>query len=655
MFGHYHRASFPLPQHLGQDLFEPPFNSARALRAGLLVPRCPIAVKAAALVALVARGRRAGRCSVLLLAAALAACGTVDPAGLAEPTPPAALRLEVQAPGPLAPLLERHLNLARVNQQARGEALNPGELERLVELAPAQARTLLETEGYFHAEVRATLEGGDPPLVRVVVQPGPRVVVASVALDLSGPAQADAEAGQAQARAARRALHEDWPLPPGQPFRDADWGDAKASTLARFRAQAYVDAQWARTQGRIDAATNQAALSGTLESGPLYRAGPLNIRGLKHHDAQTVQNLANYELGVPVTEDFLLDFQERLQQSGLFDRATVTLPRQVDDPAHAPVQVRLTERKLQQATVGVGYSANVGAQFTLDHVHHRPFGYALNARNRFEISQVRRQWEGEISTHTLPGLYRNLIGWGVSREESDTDVVTSGRLRVGRAQETKRISRLIFVETERSLTRNAAGTQGSTALALHYNGIWRQVDNPLLPTTGHVWTAQVAGGQARSNPGGSGPFTRLYARLNTYHRFGAWYGQGRIELGQVISRDDVVVPDPLRFRAGGDESVRGYGYRVLAPTENGVVVGGKVLFTASAEIARPFLNNLPDLMGAVFIDAGRAAQSWKGLNPALGYGVGVRYGSPVGQLKLDLAWGQEVRQARLHLTVGVPF
>ena len=51
----------------------------------------------------------------------------------------------------------------------------------------------------------------------------------------------------------------------------------------------------------------------------------------------------------------------------------------------------------------------------------------------------------------------------------------------------------------------------------------------------------------------------------------------------------------------------------------------------------------------------RAAQSWSDLRPAVGYGAGVRYGSPVGQLKLDLAWGHETRQAWLHLTVDVPF
>jgi translocation and assembly module TamA len=178
----------------------------------------------------------------------------------------------------------------------------------------------------------------------------------------------------------------------------------------------------------------------------------------------------------------------------------------------------------------------------------------------------------------------------------------------------------------------------------------------LLPTRGRVWNGQVGFGQARSDPGRAGAFVRLYGRLHLFHPFAdRWYASGRIELGQVFARSGVLVPEALRFRAGGDESVRGYEYRSLAPVVDGVQTSGKVLFTASAEVARPILERLPQLWGAAFIDVGRAADRWGDLNPAVGVGVGVRYRSPVGPAKLDLAWGQEVRRLRLHLSVGVTF
>jgi translocation and assembly module TamA len=115
------------------------------------------------------------------------------------------------------------------------------------------------------------------------------------------------------------------------------------------------------------------------------------------------------------------------------------------------------------------------------------------------------------------------------------------------------------------------------------------------------------------------------------------------------------VPDSQRFRAGGDDSVRGYAYRSLAPMVNGVVASGNVVFTASAEIAHPILARLPSLWGAAFIDVGRAADHWSDVKPAVGFGVGLRLRSPVGPLRVDYAWGQELHKGRLHLSVGVAF
>ena len=134
-----------------------------------------------------------------------------------------------------------------------------------------------------------------------------------------------------------------------------------------------------------------------------------------------------------------------------------------------------------------------------------------------------------------------------------------------------------------------------------------------------------------------------------------WYSQTRLEAGQVFLRPRMVVPESQKFRAGGDDSVRGYSFRSLGPLGNGVVGSGLVMYTASFELARPISAALPSLWGAVFVDVGNAANSFANLQPALGTGVGVRWRSPVGPLRLDWAWARETKKGRIHFSVGIAF
>ncbi|MEF7613478.1 BamA/TamA family outer membrane protein [Aquincola sp. MAHUQ-54] len=581
------------------------------------------------------------------------------PATAEAPVAPPAVQLEVEAPGTLDTLLETYLDLGRLRALAPDEPITAAELRRLEAATPAQARELLETEGYFDAEVEVRRVSDDPPRVRVSVKPGKRTIVHDVVWSVKGPLQAAIEAGDANAMAARSALQGNWQLPPGAPFRNSAWSSAKSASLAQLRASGYAAAGWESTRAEIDAVDQEAVLWVTAQSGPLFRTGELRIRGLQRHDEQTVRNLADFRPGTPATEKLLLDFQERLQRAGLYDRAVVTINT---DPAVAdatPVTVRLGELPLQTAIVGLGYSANTGPRATLEHIHRRIFGERATLRNKFELAQLRQAWDGELTSHPLPGLKRNLLGGALERVESSSDVVQSVRTRLGRAYDGERIDRLLFVELERSTTRNDLGRQTSRAISLNAHGTWRNVDNILLPTDGVGLTLQGAAGQAHSEDfDGStrnGPYVRAYGKLQWWKPVGErWYAHTRLELGQVFVRNDLTVPDSQRFRAGGDGSVRGYGYRDLGPESDGVVNSGNMLFTASAEIARP-IPAVPGLWWATFVDLGNAADRWSDLKPAVGIGGGVRYRSPLGPVSVDLAYGERTQSVRLHLNVGVQF
>jgi translocation and assembly module TamA len=621
---------------------------------------------------------RLGVAALLLMACMLAGCAALRPATAeAAAPPPPQVVVQIDAPEPLQRLLDTHLDLARLVRVASGDANEPiseSELRRLENATPAQARALLATEGYMAAQVRTerdSAQGADArPRVRVIVLPGVRSQIASVALQVSGPLGDEAAAGDSAAQALVDEWRNGWTLPAGRPFSNAAWRDAKNNALARLRGAGYAAATWQSTAADIDADSARATLDVTAASGPRFHVGEMVIEGLERQDEKSVRNLADFSSGAAITEQRLLDYQERLQRTGLFEGVTVTLDA---DPARADaatVTVRVSEAPLQQATFGIGVSANSGARVSVEHLHRNIGGLRATLRNKIEWGTKRSLYEGELASHTLEGLYRNLLGGAWESVESDTDRVYSTRVRLGRAYETQRQERLWFVQGEQVRVRpfdtsTAASAQArtdTTSATLNFHGTLRNLDSIVLPTRGTSLAFQSGAGRVFSADASgpvrpkSGPFGRLHVRAQWWQPFGdRWYAQARIEAGQVFARNAVEVPETQRFRAGGDDSVRGYAWRSLTPQVGGVDVGGRVVATGSVEIAHPVSEKLPSVWWAAFVDAGRAAESWKGFSPAWGAGLGVRWRSPVGPLRADLAYGDEVQRWRLHFSVGIAF
>ena len=593
------------------------------------------------------------------LAVLLCGCANLPFTAAAAPQR-AEYRFEVQAPKDLRVLLTNYLDLARFQSAPATEGIDGPELERLMRVAPSQARELLETQGYFNATVTvppATTEAG-LPLVRMLVEPGPRATVGSVTLDAVGDLQKDDPAHELELLRAR------WMLPVGETFRQGAWDDAKNLTLARLRADGYAAAGWQSTRARVDAAANRVELTLLFDSGPLFHIGALRVEGLERYDEDSVRKLANFGLGDLYSEKLLLDFQERIQKLGLFEGASVELDADPANASAATVTVHVKEQSLHQATIGVGYSANTGPRVSLEHTDRRLFGSPWVAHNKISVGPEQQTWEGELTSHPLDNLYRNLFSGSATRLRADDQILLGWNARVGRTQDTPRIERLYFGELTHARVDSSVLTSQADAASINYNWVYRDIDNVLLPTRGLTTSVQTALGYAKGSLSvlgeplaeARGPFGRLYTRFTWYQPFGdAWYGTARIEAGQVFTRNVIGIPDTLLFRAGGDDSVRGYAYRTLAPEIDGVTVGARSLFTTSLEIARPISPRYPAYWWAAFVDAGNAADKFSEIRPAYGYGVGLRWRSPVGPLRVDVAYGQQTRQVRTHLSVGIAF
>jgi len=597
-------------------------------------------------------------------------------------------RLDIDAPGDVRGLLKEFLDLSRYQNAPAGDEVTSLEIDRLMSAAPAQVRSLLQTEGYFSPQVKVSRDGSSAPdrtaaaasgasapadgerprelpLLRLQVDPGPQTVVSRFEFNAEGPLQELALAGDLQARVLLAQVRNEWKLPPDFAFTQSDWSSAKNGALAKLRADGYPSATWGKTEATIDEATRTAVLELTADSGDLYRIGPLQIEGLEHFGESAVRNLWTLKPGEPYRESDLMDFQERVQRAGLFEGASVVLDSNPDTSQAAPVEVRVREMMLQQATFGVGVSADTGPRLSGEYIHRQPFGLEWIAKNKLELGSKRKFWSGELTSYPLEGLYRKLVSANVERLDTVDEVRDSSVLRMGVSQDLPRTERLAFVElTHSKLTTGSdtgSVTSNSDAVSANLNWVYRDLDSVLLPTKGHTLATQTALGYAISRKDdtgtdANGTFARLYARYTLYEPLGAsWFGSVRVEAGQVIAANAVGIPDTLLFRAGGDDSVRGYAYRSLGPTVDGALLSGRVLLTGSAEVARPISAQYPSVWWAAFVDAGNAADNWQDMHPVLGYGLGLRWRSPVGPLRLDMAYGQEVQSWRMHLSVGIAF
>ena len=126
----------------------------------------------------------------------------------------------------------------------------------------------------------------------------------------------------------------------------------------------------------------------------------------------------------------------------------------------------------------------------------------------------------------------------------------------------------------------------------------------------------------------------------------------RGQAGRVIAQTREGIPTSFLFRTGGDQTVRGYAFESLGVRQGEAIVGGRRYAVAGAE----YTHWLGESWGlAAFVDAGNAWDDTTFVKAALGAGVGVRFRTPIGPIRADIAYGEETRAFRLHFSVGYSF
>lgn len=563
-------------------------------------------------------------------------------------------RLEVSAPEPVDAQIRSYTLLGRWRQRPD---YDPSQLALFVRRAPAEVRDLLAAEGWFapvSVDVRI-VDGG----VRVEVDPGPRTVAGELALTLDGALTTDAHA------VLRDRLRRDWQLAPGTPFRSQDWEDAKRALLGQLRDAGFLRARIADSEALVDRGRSVAELSLRLESGERLVYGPIRVNGLARYPSDVVEGLAGFAPGDPYDARDVLLLQTRLNGAGWFSTVNVRpdLAELERDPTltAVPIRVDVVERPAKRLTLGGGIDTDRGLSVLAHWEHRNVGGRGIQAFNGIELDLERQlvytQWE----TPQEVGGGRWQAGARAEHRDVVNDVVDAASLFASRNQRRGDIETalslqyqferqsVVFSPTERALYENRALVAG-------WSWTQRKLDSPLLPTSGYVLSAQFSG--ASEALGSERSFLRAYGfayaivplDLPDGTVFGRLVLRG--ELGAVAAESRFGIPTANLFRTGGDRSIRGYSSQSLGVAFGEAVVPGRVLAVGSVEYQHPVSR---DLAVAAFYDRGNAADTWESLHTVAGFGVGVRWRTPVGPLNLDIARGQAIDAWRLHFSIGVVF
>lgn len=590
----------------------------------------------------------------------------------------------VDAPGNLKALVESNLSLIRWRDaDGRRGRIDADQLRRLFDQGKDEIQRLIATEGYYSPTIDADLEqNGDRWTARYRVLPNAASTVDTVDLQFIGPIM---QAPPTQPPDVQ-ALKDGWTLTAGNVFKQADWEANKRRMLQGLLIRTYPFATLTRTEAQVDVRTSKVKLVVVVASGPAVRFGPLQITGLKRYPADTVRNLDPIKLGELYAQQPLFDFQQKLSNTGFFSRVEVSIdavadpgtdPRSpfvppkpaegegtaatADAPATPlprevtlPLRVLIEENQSKQLSVGLGYSTNSGPRASLSYNVIDFLGGAKQLRTTMSVDRLKQSLGSDLLFPVTQSGSTYSILSNIKREDVQGEVTRGGGITGKRAwgpQATERFTSLDYLVERKDVTGVTPIT--TQTLGVTYGVTFRRTDNLLSPTTGYLATAQVGAGVRLTN---GLPFSRFYTKAIRYQPLGPdntliVRGEG----GVVAGKDTDSLPSTLLFRAGGDGSVRGYGYQSLGVQQVDAIVGGRYVATGAVEIDHWLAPRYPQWGIAGFVDAGNAGNTFSALKPVVGYGVGARWRSPVGTLDFDVARGVNNGTTRLHFSLGVTF
>jgi len=532
--------------------------------------------------------------------------------------------------------------------------VSDAQIRRLYERAAGEARTALQPYGYYDATITGDLrQVGKDWHVTLHVKPGEPVKVTSVDIRLDTVALA--------IPAIRAAAHKIERLK-GRRLDDATYDADRDALSGALTAEGFLDAKMKTHRVEVNPAARSAAIKLAWDTGTRYRYGRVTFEGSQFRPG-FLQRYVPFKRGDYFDQDQLLALQQALTGADYFSVVNV-LP-DVDTASHGTVDitVQLVPAKRTIYTGGpfIGTDTGVGLRGGIERRWVNNRGHKW--KNELVLAQ-RLKTLSTLYSIPMPGPNQRSLNFGANFRDANTDTSKSRTLElVGNDSRlwhgwvrTVGVHALIGTFTVGqggNLADTAPGVEhGRSKLVFAEASLTRKhADN-----TDFVRRGWSLGLYARSTAGSLLSTTRFSQLMADAKWIRAFTRRDRFILrgnaGTTWTGDFAALPPQLRFFAGGDRSVRGYGFQSIGPENSyGRVIGGRNLLVTSATVEHYFTRNWGI---AAFVDAGNAFNGTD-YRPKIGTGLGVRWRSPVGLIRVDFGVPVHDRThhgVELHIVIG---
>ncbi|WP_223788570.1 autotransporter assembly complex protein TamA [Marinicella meishanensis] len=510
-----------------------------------------------------------------------------------------------------------------------------------------QVRLALQPFGYFNARTQlleAKAADKDCESITLQVDLGPVTRITQVNIEVTGAGAEDA------AFVAALKAHG---LQRGAPLRQPEYAKLKRQLTNLASERFYLDAQFIAQQMRVQAENNEAAVELSFHTGERYRLRSVIISEEPSHlSPEWLQRLVPFKTGAHISRDDLYRLKQKLNATGYF--AQVKFDTQIDEwlGAQFDLHIKLTPAAKFDYAVGLGFSTDAGIKTSFKYNNHR-----VNSRGHQYALQVQAsELNRELSmNYQMPSSRRPGSKWysvHLGYKDEETSQVSSELSKLGFSEtriHDNRWQNINFIDwVQESFD---TGVNRNTTQLVVPGTSWSvtEADDLSRPFSGYQLQAELK--LASDDLLSDASFAQLTFNGKWIHRVGTssrlLY---RLQLGSTASSDFDVLPTNYRFYAGGDQSIRGFDYETIAPVDgNGDLVGGKHMFTGSVEYEYPIA---AQWAAAVFTDFGDAFTDEFDFQQAVG--LGLRWFSPIGPIRLDLAkpLDRQPDSIRLHITVG---